>query len=221
MAPCSAQPRKNGATQNDPQHCWKFTLSRTSSRLRAVNPTTSRHTTQALHNTSVFVWNLYCVRNSDRQCTKYRRMHKLCPSPAEHFQPIFIEEKLCICGYAEVLSPQKYFVGKSQIRKLKKYWVRKSPHFRKVPLFRKFADLQFVNLRNAHLWVQGTPLQPVWSTWLRDGLWQEPAPPPLPLPLRATLLSVQSTFHSFILGSRFTGCRAQAKFRRLSEKRFP
>jgi hypothetical protein len=47
------------------------------------------------------------------------------------------------------------------------------------------------------------------------------ARPPPPLPLGATLPSVQSTFHSFILGSRFTGCQAQAKFRWPPKKMFP
>jgi hypothetical protein len=46
---CPAWLRKNGATQLDPQHCWMFPPACTKSWLRAVNPTTFRHTTQILH----------------------------------------------------------------------------------------------------------------------------------------------------------------------------
>jgi hypothetical protein len=56
-----------GATELDPQHCWMFHPACTKSWPCAVNPTTSRHTMQVLHNTSVVVWNLYCDRNSDHQ----------------------------------------------------------------------------------------------------------------------------------------------------------
>jgi len=52
---CSAQPRQNGATQLDPQHCWMFTFSRTSSRLRAVNPTTLLKPDEAEHYVTL-VW---------------------------------------------------------------------------------------------------------------------------------------------------------------------
>jgi hypothetical protein len=44
--------------------------------LRAINPTTSRHTMQVLHNTSVVVWNLYCDWNSDRQVSCGRNLRR-------------------------------------------------------------------------------------------------------------------------------------------------
>jgi hypothetical protein len=59
-----------------PQRLWIFPLACTRSRLRACYPPTSRHPTQVLHNTSVVIWNLYCVQNSHQQVSSVQNLRK-------------------------------------------------------------------------------------------------------------------------------------------------
>ncbi len=75
----------------------------------------------------------------------------------------FVRRKKRICGFAEVFSPQKNWVLKSQIRKSQKYWdcksqIRKLPHVQKVRNYKNFVSPQMCGLaiygtylRTAHL----------------------------------------------------------------------
>ncbi len=60
-----------------------------------------------------------------------------------YFKLIFVIRKLCICGFAEVLSTQK-LVGSANLRKIYGPQIRKLSHLRKL---RKSDKIKFANLR--------------------------------------------------------------------------
>jgi hypothetical protein len=80
-------------------------------------------------------------------CTKLSQKRKVfLKFEWEHFMLLFVMRKSCICGFAEVLSPQKIIrsVNCKSTQTAKKYVVRKS-QIRKLPNLQKVRKLKKIS----------------------------------------------------------------------------
>ena len=147
--------QKERAIWLDPQHCWMFTLS-----------PTRRH---AMHNTSVVLWNLYCVQNSDRQVSSSQNLRRFRQINNQDIINI-ITQNLCVnktspstksqhrqhLGLDKILASKKpqyrQNLGVDKISASSKPWRHQNTGYEKVSLSGTDSDQNRITWGNPQKW---------------------------------------------------------------------